>query len=515
MSQANRYDLIIVGAGAGGATLAQALAPSGKQILLLERGGYLPREKDNWDAQAVFVDSKYKTKEEWYDKDGRPFHPGTHYYVGGNTKFYGAALLRFRGEDFGELKHYGGISPAWPLSYDDFEPYYTRAEQLYQVHGERGADPTEPPASTPYAYPPISHEPRVQGLYDDLSRIGNRPFPLPLGIMLDEDKPHRSRCIRCDTCDGFPCLVNAKSDAHIICVERSLASPNLTLHTHAYVQRLETDTSGREVKKVIVERDGAVEEYSADIVVVACGAINSAALLLRSAQDKHPNGLANSSGVVGRHYMAHNNLAFIAISHRPNPTVFEKTIGLNDYYFGVDDWPYPMGHVQMLGKSKPAMLAADAPKYTPRKALDVMAQHSLDLWVASEDLPDSENRVTLNSQGRIVLKYTENNMEGHKRLIAKLKSLLTKVGCEDRLLPCSIYLGKKIPIAGVAHQCGTIRFGRDPESSALDLNCKAHDLDNLYVVDGSFFVSSSACNPALTIIANALRVSEHLIERLK
>jgi choline dehydrogenase-like flavoprotein len=191
MAANNRYDLIIIGTGAGGGTLAYHLAPSGKRILLLERGGYLPREKDNWDAQAVFVESKYRAKETWLDKDGKEFLPGIQYYVGGNTKVYGAALLRFRERDFGEVIHHGGISPAWPLRYQDFEPYYTRAEHLYHVHGEHGVDPTEGPAGAPYRYPPVSHEARIQELFDDFRRLGHHPFPLPLGILLEErtEKP--------------------------------------------------------------------------------------------------------------------------------------------------------------------------------------------------------------------------------------------------------------------------------------------------------------------------------------
>ena len=515
MTPSHQYDIIIIGTGAGGGTLLHALAPSGKRILVLERGGYLPREQDNWDSRAVFTESQYKARETWYDKDGKPFHPGIHYFVGGNTKVYGAALLRFRKEDFGEVRHHGGLSPAWPITYDDLEPYYTRAEHLYHVHGEHGVDPSEPPASAPYAYPPITHEPRIQELFDDLTRIGRKPFPLPLGLKLNEDNRRNSPCIKCRTCDGFPCLVDAKADAQVTCVDPALTHANVTLHTHALVTRLDTSASGRDVTTVHVERNGARETYSASVVVVSCGAINSAALLLRSANDRHPHGLANSSGVVGRHYMCHNNSAMLAISKRPNPTQFQKTLGLNDFYFGADDWDYPLGHIQMLGKSDAEMLKAEAPSFAPGMALDVMAAHSIDFWMTSEDLPDPNNRVELNTKGGITLHYTPNNEEGHKRLSAKLKGMLQAVGCDDHLFPCTIYLGKKIPIAGTAHQCGTIRFGRDPATAALDVHCKAYDVDNLYVVDGSFFVSSTAINPGLTIMANALRVGEHVLERLR
>ena len=508
------YDVIIIGTGAGGGTLAYHLAPSGKRILLLERGDYVPREKDNWSSRAVNVDAKYHTKEVWQDKDGGPLHPHTNYYVGGNTKFYGAALFRLRQEDFGEIHHYGGISPAWPITYEELEPYYTKAEYLYHVHGERGADPTEPWASAPYRFPAVQHEPRIQQLHDDLSANGLGPFHVPLGIMLDQSNPRASKCIRCETCDGFPCLMHAKSDAQVIAVDPALQYPNVTLLTNAKVTRLLTGTSGREVTGVAVQRHGADEIYSADIVVSSCGAINSAALLLRSANERHPHGLANGSGVVGRHYMGHVNSVLLAISKTPNPTVFQKTLAVNDFYFGDRDFQYPMGHISFVGKFDAVTLSAGAPPFVPGMTLDIMAKHSLDFWLTSEDLPDPNNRVTLNRDGNVVLSYTPNNDEGHKRLIRKLEHLLQHLDMHPHLIPRNLFVGTRIPLAGVAHQNGTVRFGRDPKSSALDANCKAHEVDNLYVVDGGFFPSSGAVNPALTIMANALRVGDHILERL-
>src|SRR5574341_343928 len=479
MSSENHFDMIIIGTGAGGGTLLHALAPTGKKILVLERGDFVPREKRNWDSRTVNVEGHYNTKEVWHDRDGNPLHPHTNYYVGGNTKFYGAALFRLRREDFGEIKHHGGVSPAWPVAYDDFEAYYTKAEQLYHVHGRRGEDPTEPPASAPYPHPAVSHEPRIQALHEDLVRLGHRPFHTPLGIMLNEGDRHQSKCIRCETCDGFPCLVEAKADAHVCCVEPSLAHPNVTLVTNAFVSRLETGASGREVTKVHVRRDGggdgASEIYSADIVVVSCGAINSAALLLRSANDKHPNGLANSSDVVGRHYMGHTNSVLLAVSKCPNPTTFQKTLALNDFYLASKDWDYPMGHISFVGKLDGVALSAGAPAITPGFTLELMAKHSLDFWLTSEDLPDPENRVTLDSDGNIVLAYTPNNLEAHTRLRAKLESLMkqqTKCSvhghdCHQGLFSRNLFIGERIPLAGVAHQCGTIRFGHDPKTSVL------------------------------------------------
>jgi choline dehydrogenase-like flavoprotein len=523
MAAERQFDVIIIGTGAGGGTLAYRLAPSGKRVLLLERGDYVPREKDNWETRAVNLEGKYSTKEVWRDAKGRELHPHTNYWVGGNTKFYGAALFRLRREDFGELKHWDGTSPAWPISYGEMEPYYTQAEHLYQVHGLRGEDPTEPPASAPYRHPPVSHEPRIQQLSDDFARLGLKPFHVPLGVMLDEATPRTSQCIRCATCDGHPCLVSAKADAQVLCVDPALEHPNVTLLTRAYVSRLETGPSGREVTRVIVERDGTTETYSASIVVAACGAINSAALLLRSASDKHPRGLANGSDVVGRHYMGHVNSVLMAVSKCPNPTVFQKTLAVNDFYFGSEEWDYPMGHISFVGKLDAATLRAGAPALAPGWTLELMAKHSLDFWLTSEDLPDPDNRVTLDRNGNIVLAYTPNNAEGHTRLVEKLKSLMkqqTKCGvhgheCHEGLFARSLYLGQRIPLAGVAHQNGTIRFGRDPRSSALDVNCRAHEVDNLYVVDASFFPSSGAVNPALTVMANALRVGDHLLQRLR
>ncbi len=519
-----RYDVIIIGSGAGGGTLARHLAPSGKRILLLERGDWLTREPQNWSAADVFVENRYISKDTWYDSSGKPFQPQVHYYVGGATKLYGAALYRMREQDFGELRHHGGVSPAWPISYSDMEPYYTMAERLYEVHGARAEDPTEPPASAAYPHPPISHEPRIAELSDAFDNIGLNPFHAPCGVMLNELDPPYSRCVRCSTCDGFPCLVHAKSDAEVLGVRPALEHANVTLLTRAEVLALHTNPEGTAVTEVLVERydqdDEEVlrETYSADIVVVSCGAANTAKLLLHSANDKHPGGLANGSDQVGRNYMFHNSQAVLAISKEPNPTVFQKTLGVNDFYFASDAWEYPMGNIQMVGKSSPEMYRGEKPlmtKLAPSFSLADVADHAVDFWLSTEDLPQADNRVTVDRDGNLTLAYRASNDTARDRLFEQLRSLLGHLGMhEHHLIPRWAYLENKIPVAGVAHQAGTCRFGSDPASSALDIHCKAHELDNLYVVDTSFFPSISAVNPALTAMANALRVGDHLLQRL-
>jgi choline dehydrogenase-like flavoprotein len=518
----DHYDVIVIGSGPGGGALAQRLAATGKRILMLERGDYLPRSRDNWDSRTVFVDGKYQAPETWYGDDGSTFHPGLHYFVGGNSKVYGAALFRLRERDFQELRHKDGISPAWPLGYDVFEPYYTQAEALFHVHGQRGEDPTEPWSSAPYAYPPVKHEPRIQQLNDILRDQGLHPFHLPLGIKLDQNPDGSattySPCIRCDAFDGFPCAINAKADAQVVCVDPAKAAyPNFTLLTNAYVARLETNATRRSVSRVHVIRHDQAEQYSADLVVMACGALSSALLLLRSACDAHPNGLANGSDQVGRNYIRHNMSVVMAFLKQPNHTVFQKTLALSDYYFGAADWEFPLGLIQMCATSHGEQIRAEAVSgflsWLPEMPFDKMAEHSIDFWLQSEDLPHPDNRIRYDGD-RVVLNIRQSNEEAARRLRAKLESLLVPLGGWPHLIDRRLYLGKDIPIGGTAHQAGTCRFGTDPTSSVLDLDCKAHELDNLYVTDASFFPSIGAVNPTLTIIANALRVADRIKQRL-
>jgi len=513
-----RYDVIIIGTGAGGGTLAHTLAASGKRILLLERGDFLPREMDNWDPKPVFVTGKYITKDTWYDEAGKPFQPQVHYFVGGATKLYGAALYRLRPADFGELKHVDGVSPAWPLSYDEFEPWYTKAEWLYQVHGAHGEDPTEGSWSKQYPWPAVSHEPRIQQLSDDLTAGGYHPFHAPCGIMLDEARRPASTCIRCTWCDGYPCLVHAKSDAEVIAVRPILDQPNVTLLTGAEVIRLDTDAAGGSVTGVAVQRDGGQETYQADIVALCAGATNSAKILLRSASDAHRRGLANGSGQVGRNYMFHNSKAMVALGKERNDTVYQKTLSVNDFYLPGNGREWPLGNIQMLGKSNAEAMRGEEPhltKLAPQWSLDEVAAHAVDLWLTTEDLPRPDNRVQVDRDGQVRLAYTPGNAAEAADLYKEVRKMLNHAGmAAHHMLDKNYYMKMNVPIAGCAHQAGTARFGTDPATSVLDVDCKAHELDNLYVVDTSFFPSIGAVNPALTAMANAIRVGEHLIQRL-
>ncbi|HZQ05492.1 MAG TPA: GMC family oxidoreductase [Anaerolineae bacterium] len=504
---ANDYDVIIIGSGAGGGTLAYALSDWGKKILLVERGGFLPREKQNWSPEEVFDRARYKTDEIWYDKYDKPFHPGMNYYVGGNTKVYGAALPRFRKEDFGELVHRDGISPAWPVSYEELEPYYAQAEKMYRVHGKLYEDPTDPPRSGDFPYPPISHEPYIQELADKLTAQGLHPYHYHMGLDINEQDRTASKCVRCDTCDGFPCLVDAKSDAHINAVLPALKSGNVSLLTNAYVKKLGTNASGNEISGVEIERFGQTEMVRAPIVVAACGAVNSPVLFLRSANDKHPNGLANSSDLVGRNYMTHHGTVAMAVNPlKRNDVVFQKTIAINDYYLRGPDYDYPLGNIQAVGKLQPGMLTANVP-YAPRPVLKQIAQHSCDWWIMSEDLPDPNNRVELNRDGSIKVSVTLNNIETHHRLVETFREHMRRAGYP-------IFLGKQVGIDFSAHQCGTLRFGHDPKTSVLNEFCRTWDVQNLYVIDASFMPSSAAMNPALTIMAMALRVGDYFKQEL-
>ncbi len=499
------YDVVIIGSGAGGGTVAQALASTGARILLLERGDAVPREAENWSPEAVWRDLRYRAVDHWVDERGEAFTPYTHYCVGGNTKFWGSVLYRLRREDFGELRHMDGVSPAWPIDYDTLAPYYDRAEALFGVRGQAGVDPTEPMRG-PFPHPPVPHAPAMQALVDDLRAMGLHPSHLPLGVLRPGEP---SGCVLCNTCNSFPCQLGAKSDAEVCCVEPAVRHDNVTLWTDSLARRLITDGPGARVTAVDVERHGEVVRVEAGLVVVSCGAANSAALLLRSATDRHPDGLANSSGLVGRRYMAH--LATMMQGFHPfrgNDTVFQKTVAINDFYFSGPDTPYPLGHIQSQGRTHGVMAKAVGDGIIPGIPLAAYAAwvaRGVDWLAMSEDLPDAENRVTVAADGRLQLQYRANNVRAHHQLVSEAKRLLKRLGFW-------VVMSHSHQTRNTTHQCGTMCFGHDPRTSVLDPYCRTHDVGNLFVVDASFFPSSAAVNPGLTIVAQALRAADQIRE---
>ena len=498
----HRYDLIIIGSGAGGGTLAYALAPTGARILIVERGDFIPQEEENWNPEAVWKHLRYRINEHWLDEQGREFRPYTHYCVGGNTKFWGSVLYRLRREDFEEIQHVDGVSPAWPITYETLEPYYAQAEQLYHVRGQHGVDPTEVPRG-PFPYEAVPHAAVMQQIVCDLKKLGLHPSPLPLGLLRPGDP---DGCMLCNTCNSFPCKLGAKSDAEVCGVRHALLQPTVTLWTRACANRLVMNSRGTKVEAVEVVRNGETERAEAPVIVVSCGAVNSAALLLRSATDKQPDGLANSSGLVGRRYMAH--LATMMQGFHPfrmNDTVFQKTVAINDYYLrGTDDMPYPLGQIQSQGRTHGVMAQTVVP-WIPLWAYEAWVARGVDWLAISEDLPRDDNRISITRDGRIRLHYRPNNVASHERLVSEMKRILRKLGFW-------MVVAHSHKEKNTTHQCGTLCFGNDPRSSVLDSFCRTHDIDNLFVVDASFFPSSAAVNPGLTIAAQALRVADHIKE---
>ena len=487
---------MIIGSGMGGGTLAWALKDTGLDVLIVERGQFLPSEPENSQPDHVFIKKRYVTSMPWYDaKTRKPFQPGVYYWVGGNTKMYGACLPRFRRSDFQEVVHHDGVSAAWPFSYDDLEPFYTKAEELFQVHGALGEDPTEPEHSTPYPYPPISHEPAVERFAVRLRKQGLHPFHMANGMHLPSMVERRADA----TADGSPSATGNKSDAENRAVRPALESPSVRLLVGAYVRRLHTNTDGHAVTAAEADVAGRTVRIEAKTFVVSGGAVNSAALLLRSVSGQHPNGLGNSSGLLGRNYMVHNSTFFLAVNPaRRNDTAWQKTLGLNDWYETGPDTPYPLGNLQMLGKLRAPMIKA-ARSWAPMWSLKILTDRSLDIYLTSEDLPRRDNCLTVDGD-KIMISWTPNNLTPHHELVKRVSRAVRKAGYP-------IVLTERMGIATNSHMCGTAVAGTDPSASVLDPNCRSHDISNLFIVDSSFFPSSAALNPALTIAANALRVA--------
>ena len=482
--------------------MARALAETSARVLVLERGDFIPQEEENWNPEAVWKHLRYQTSERWVDGRGREFRPYTHYCVGGNTKFWGSVLYRLRREDFQEVQHAEGVSPAWPIDYATLAPYYDRAERLYHVRGAHGMDPTEPPRG---AFP-FQHVPHAEGMEVIVRRLremGLHPSPLPLGLQRPGEA---DGCQLCNTCNSFACKVHAKSEADVICVRPAIRRSNVTLWTNACVRKLITDAAGKRVVAADVEREGRSERVIAPLFVLSAGAINSAALLLRSSSDRHPRGLANSSGLVGRRYMAH--LATMMQGFNPlkrNTTVFQKTVAVNDFYLRGRNTRYPLGAIQSQGRTHGVMAQTVVP-WIPVWAYDAWVARGVDWLVMSEDLPRAENRITVTGDGKIQLHYKPNNLKAHRQLVRETKRILRRLGFP-------LIVVHSHGTRNTTHQCGTLVFGTNPRESVLDPYCRTHDIANLFVVDASFFPSSAAVNPGLTIIAQALRVADHIKQK--
>ncbi|MDI7861703.1 GMC family oxidoreductase [Rhizobiaceae bacterium n13] len=490
-------DIVIIGSGIGGATVAAGLAGSGASILILEAGGRIEDRPENRDQRAIFQRGHFRPKELWYETDGTGFNPGNYYNVGGNSKFYGAVLVRYRAEDFMEMAHLDGVSPAWPFPYEELEPWYSMAEQMYQVRGALDEDPIEPPHSVPYAFPPVPDEPAIAKVRGRLKKSGVHPYSLPLGVDID-----RWLAKAKTPWDAHPNCNDGKMDAETVGLALALQHTNVTLQTGARVTRLETATDGGRIETIHYMHGGAHHKVSPKLVILAAGAVQSAVLLLRSANARHPSGLANSSDQVGRNFMNHNSSAVIAMApwYR-NDSIYQKTFGFNDFYLSDGEGGPPLGNVQLLGRISGKILKANMPSM-PEWLLDRVAAHAIDFYAMSEDLPHPDSRVMVDGD-RIVLQWVRSNWQAHRDLVAKLKAVLRRAGFPVVL---SRAFDKRTP----SHQCGTVRIGNDPESAPLDVYCRAFDHPNLFVVDASFLPTSAAVNPALTIAAQALRVAEHI-----
>lgn len=489
-------DVLVVGSGMGGGTLAWALRGSGLDVLVVERGGFLPREPQNHDPREMFVQGRYKTAGHWYDgRTGQPFTPGVYYWVGGNTKFYGASLPRFRHSDFEQVEHQEGISRAWPFGYDDLEPHYQRAEELFDVHGQVGEDPTEPAHSGPYPFAALAHEPPVERFAASLRKHGLHPFHTPNAMNLDTQAQRAAAT----TADGCPDDTGVKSEAENKVILPALRSERVRILPRTEVTRLLTSADGRRVVAAEARHEGRVIRINASRFVVSGGAVNSSVLLLRSATRQHPDGLGNSSGLLGRNYMVHNSTFLVGVNPaRRNTTKWQKTLGLNDFYESGPLTRYPLGNLQMLGKLRAPMVSA-ARSWAPDWALTFMTDRSIDIYLTTEDLPSRDNRVRVDGD-RILVDWEPTNVAPHLELVRRVTKLVRSAGYP-------LVFTQRMGIETNSHMCGTAVAGTDPSASVLTPDCRAHDVENLWLVDASFFPSSAALNPALTIAANALRVA--------
>ncbi|MBB3397470.1 MULTISPECIES: GMC family oxidoreductase [unclassified Rhizobium] len=492
-------DIIIIGSGVGGSTVAAGLAATGAEILILEAGDFIADRPENRDQRAIFQRGHFRPKEVWYEADGTAFNPGNYYNVGGNSKFYGAVLSRYRREDFEEIRHREGVSPAWPFPYEVLEPWYSRAERMYEVRGNLGDDPTEPAHSSNYDYPAVPDEPPIADVRARLKAKGLHPFSLPLGVNIDAWLSKAKT-----PWDAHPNSRDGKMDAETAALLKALEYPNVRLETNAKVMKLEADGNGR-IERVRYRKNGEDLAVGPKLVILSAGAVQSAVLLLRSADMRHPNGLANSSNQVGRNFMNHNSSAVIAVSPTyRNGSIYQKTFGFNDFYLSDGNGGPPLGNVQLLGRISAKVLKGSLP-WAPEWLLQNITGHAIDFYAMSEDIPHPESRVTVDGE-RIVLQWQRTNWDAHLELVGKLKAVLKSIGFP-------IVLSKPFDKRTPSHQCGTVRIGNDPASAPLDPYCRSYDHQNLFVVDASFLPTSAAVNPALTVASQALRVADHIASK--
>jgi choline dehydrogenase-like flavoprotein len=488
------WDVIVVGGGAGGATFAHACARAGKNTLLLERGRKHSPEEASLDERASLIDKRpYDDREVNLNGTSSRLYMGG--VLGGGTSLYGAALLRPSRDDFHPGKHYSQHLPRpvwdWPIGYEDLEPHYSEAERLYGVAGHGDADlrPLERP---PHGYPkePLPLHPINERLMAASRAHGLRPFQLPLAI-------DPELCLRCQACAGHLCPTGARRSSAQL-VEEAVAD-GLPLHvrTQVEVERLELnghDSCGG--VRVIDRATGTTALYRARRYALAAGAIGSPLVLLRSGMD---------GPLIGRHYMMHLSPIAIGIYSRKIAVAeeFIKQVGFADFYFGARRFPHKLGLVQSLPVPGPLMMAKTAPRLLPRRFLEVLRRRMLPLAGIVEDLPSPDNRVSWGPHGqpRLQHRFSAYDLERGRQLGRVMARILKRAGAAFRLV-------RRFPSdEHVAHQCGTLRFGPSPDHAVLAPDCRVFGLDNVFVVDGSFLPSSLGVGPALTIMANALRVA--------
>jgi choline dehydrogenase-like flavoprotein len=486
-------DIVVIGSGMGGATLAYALAPTGVNILILEKGEQLQARPENRDPRAIFQKGYFRPQEFWFDSEGRAFNPGNYYVHGGNSKFYGAVLIRYRAQDFDGVAHADGDSPSWPVRYPDLAPWYDRAEEIYRVRGATGEDPTDPPRSGGFPFPPVPDEAPIAAVRERLKAVGLHPFSLPLGVDIELWLKHGQT-----PWDAFPDTRSGKMDAETCALIPALAYDNVRLESGAEVVRLLPAPDGRRIEAVEYRQSGTVRRIRTGLIVLAAGAVRSSAILLASGE----GGVANRSDMVGRHFMNHNLTAMLAVDPRmDNDSVYQKTFGINDFYLGDGQGGPPLGNVQLLGKVSGPILKSDL-KWAPESLLQTLSRKAVDFLIMSEDLPDPASRVRVDN-GRIVLEWRRTNMTAHWRLKRRMKACLKQAGFPVVL---THLFDRRTP----SHQCGTVRIGDDPMEAPLDPFGRAFDHPNLFVADASTLVTSAAVNPSLTIAAMALRTADHI-----